>query len=210
MSKIIRHNSAGVRRYLSRQAAKHAGNAAAFGVGGSCMPRQTGTSNYGTGCPPTPEVQGCIRPGRTCDVGRIGTTKVVAGGSTFDITITPRRLPWFQPTGVRATITDLGNADLQHRVLITSVKVGGEPQLTVDEQSPTLPTAVGNTIEGFWSDDWIDPDGWAVPVNWDWCSNSANERELVVYGAALGYSSSTELLVSISLYGNAAQSPPNM
>lgn len=206
MSKIIRHDSAGVRRYLEKQSSK----AKAFGVGGSCMPRQNADPGYGGSCPPTPQVPGCVRPGRTCDVGRVGTTKVVQGGTTFDLTITPRRLPWFQPTGVRATITDLGNSDLQHRVLITSVKIGGEPQLTVDQENPTLPTAVGETIEGFWSDDWIDPDGWAVPVGWDWFSNAANERELTIFGAALGLSSSINLLVSISLYGNAAMNAPGM
>jgi len=208
MNKLIRHNSAGVRRYLDRQARKSTRDVKTFGVGGSCRPPMApGENGYGTSCPPTPEVAGCVRPGRTCDVGRIGNTLVVAGGSTFEMNITPKRLPWFQPYGVRAVITDLGNSDLSHRVLITSVKIGGEPQLTVDETNPTLPTAAGQSIAGFWSDDWIDPDGFAVPVGWNWCSNAANERQLTIYGATLGLAASTDVLVSISLYGNAAKQP---
>lgn len=203
--------SAGVRRYLQTQAAKQGVRPASYGVGGSCMPPRSSSTRdpgpYGSACPPTPEVPGCIRPGRTCDVGRIGSTLVVAGGTTFNMQITPRRLPWFKPLGVRCTVTDLNNSDLSHRVLITAVRIGGEPQLTVDDTSPTLPTAAGDSIDGFFSDDWIDPDGYAVPVGWQWCSNAANERQLVIFGATIGLSAATNVLVSVSLYGNAAQSP---
>jgi len=207
--KLIQHSSPATRRYLDRHRAKLRDGAehARFGVGGSCTPRMAPGEGYGTSCPPGPQIPGCVRPGRTCDVGRIGNTKVVAGGALFSMDITPKRLPWFQPLGIRAVVTDLGNSDLSHRVLITAVKVGGDAQLTVDNTNPTLPTAAGNEIDGFWSDDWIDPDGYAVPVNFAWCSNAANERQLTVYGATLGIAPATNVLVSISLYGNAAQQP---
>ncbi len=175
---------------------------ARFGVGGGCTPRTNIPPNTGISCPPPPELPGCIRPGRTCDVSRVGATEVVAGGSVFHIEIEPDKVPWFQPLGVRAVITDLDNTDLSHRVLFTSVRINDVPQESINEQAPVAPVNPGDSIKGWWSDDWIDPDGYAVPVGWGWISNAANLNVLTVTGIALGIPQSTSLLVSISLYGN--------
>ncbi len=185
---------------------------ARFGVGGGCTPPRStqppGSSNCNTS---SPEVPGCIRPGRTCDVSRVGAIKVVQGGQPFEITIEPTKVTWFQPLGVRCVVTDLQNSDLSHRVLFTSVEINDSPQESINNTSPTAPAAAGDTINGWWSDDWIDPDGYAVPVGWGWISRESNTNLLKIRGLALGLPDSTLAVVSVSLYGNGQSSlPPHL
>ncbi|MCG8590654.1 MAG: hypothetical protein MJE66_15290 [Proteobacteria bacterium] len=136
-------------------------------------------------------------------------TQLVTGGSTFEISIEPTKVPWFQPLGVRAVVTDAGNSDLSHRVLFTAVEINDTPQESINDTAPVAPAAAGDRINGYWSDDWIDPDGYAVPVGWGWISIAANLNVLKIHGIALGTAPSTDLLVSISLYGNGAAAPPH-
>jgi len=140
---------------------------------------------------------------------------VVQGGSAFELTIEPDKVPWFQPVAVRATITDLSSTDLSHRVLFTAVEINDVPQESINNTSPVAPAAPvapatqGGSIKGWWSDDWIDPDGYAVPVGWGWISNAANINLLKIHGIALGLPVSTNVLVSVTLYGNGAGATPD-
>lgn len=181
---------------------------ARFGIGGGCTPRTATPPPGSSNCPSPPVVPGCIRPGRTCDVSRVGATQVVTGGQPFSIIIEPTRVTWFQPLGVRCVITDLSNSDLSHRVFFTGVTINETPQESVNNITPTAPAAAGDRIDGWWSDDWIDPDGYAVPVGWGWISRESNTNQLKVHGIALGIPNTTDVLVSVSLYGNGANSVP--
>lgn len=192
---------------------------ARFGVGGGCTPRMS--PSYAPGenppgsmpCPAPVELPGCIRPGRTCDATKLPTTLVVAGGTAFEMTITPDKVTWFKPTGVRATITDLTNTDLSHRVLFTAVTINDTPQEAINNINPVAPASAGGvagaggSIKGWWSDDWIDPDGYAVPVPYGWISNASQPNVMKIYGIALGLPPATDVLVSVTLYGNGAAQP---
>jgi len=188
-----------------------------FGIGGGCMPRQSPNMAPGeTGTPPGLDclgpvvLPGCVRPGRRCDTTKIGATKVVEGGTAFELEIEPRKVPWFKPSAVRAVITDLANTDLSHRVLFTAVEINDTPQEGQNDTRPVAPTAPGDVIDGWWSDDWIDPEGYAVPIPWGWISNRANVNLLKIYGIAIGLPVTTQLLVSVTVYGNGASSPRGM
>ena len=186
----------------------------AFGMGGCGTPRTnaaTGAARQPPGsdnCPSPPNIAGCVRPGRTCDVQRVGTTQLVTGGEPFEITILPDKSPWFQPVGVRATITDLSNSDLSHRVLFSAVEINDVPQEPINVRVPAVPVNPGDVVKGWWSDDWIDPDNYAVPVSWGWMSIEAHLNVLKIYGRALGLQATTQALVNVSLYGNPAAAPP--
>lgn len=184
---------------------------AKFGMGG-CGGGRSNTPPGGppstSRCPTPPIVPGCVRPGRTCDVQRVAETLVVQGGQAFEMTIEPNKSPWFQPVGVRATITDLRNTDLSHRVLFTAVEINDVPQEPINVTNPTAPAAAGDRVKGWWSDDWIDPDNYAVPVSWGWISIESQLNLLKIHGIALGLPPATLALVSVSLYGNPASAPP--
>lgn len=205
MSRIIR--SADVRRAI-QAARRHVDPARRFGVGGSCNGR-TGSGRRGTGACGSgismPDIPGCEPdPGRYCDMQKIGKIVEVNGQAAFIAVIEPEQTPFFDPRAVRATVTDASNPDLNHRVFITGVSINKYPQELFHDAAPTAAT-----LDGIWSDDWTDPDGYAVKVPWGFMSNEANNLVLEIYGFVRGYSAGTSLEVQFTVYGNGLRKLPD-
>jgi hypothetical protein len=181
---------------------------ARLGIGGSCTPRMSPDAYGGGNCSVPPQVSGCERPGRPCDLGQMGTTQLVLGGSPFVLTIEPEGAAWFQTVSVQATVVDADNSDLVHRVLFTAVRIGNNGMEAFDDTSPTAPAAAGDTINGVWSDAWAtDDENDAYQVNWGWSSIQGQSKPLRIHGIALGLPATTRLLVSVKCRGNASDMP---
>lgn len=195
-----------------------------LGVGGGCLPARrpqqppNGSGNYTappTGRPPCPpqqpcsssvEVPGCGSRVPICDMKKIGNQKVVQGGQPFFIEVKPDKSPYFDPAAIRVTAVDLANADVAHRVLFTAVSINSFPQEGIHNISPTAPTAVGNELQGWWSDDYTAPEDYAVRVQWGYISDDAQKLVLRLDGIAVGYAGTTNILLGVTLYGNPMQS----
>ena len=173
---------------------------ARFGVGGpSGIPAMRRSQSP---CNPA-LMPDCPPRGRLCDMQKVGAFTTVAGGSAFTLTVEPEQTKYFEPWGVRMTVFDASNPDLNHRVLITAVQINDLPQEVFNDPAPDA-----TTRDGILSDAWSDPDGDAVYVPWGTFSDVANKRVLKVYGFAFGYSAGTTLAVHLTIYGQGRSEEP--
>lgn len=165
-------------------------------------------------CDVPPAIPGCFGPDnkRLCDMQRVSRGIIVTGGATFTLQMEPTNSAWFQALAVRATVIDANNPDLNHRVLLTSVTRNGVPLESTNLVPGVAPALVNGTqFDGWLSDDWQDPDAYAIGVGWGWFSDLAAKAALRIAGIAAFYPSDTILAALITVYGNAAPTlPPGM
>lgn len=168
-----------------------------FGVGAQVIRR-------GNKCMVPQGSPDCPPRGRLCDMEKVGGFTTQTGGSSFSLTIEPDQSEYFEPWGVRATVFDNANPDLNHRVLFTAVTIGNYPQEDFHEVSPTAATRTG-----IFSDAWTMPDGDAVYIPWGTFGDANNKRALTIYGFVYGYSAGTTVGIHVLLYGNSRSAPPS-
>jgi len=165
----------------------------------------------GASCDTPPAIAGCFGPEnkRLCDMQRVSRGIIITGGSVFNLQMEPTNSAWFEPLAIRATIVDAQNSDLNHRVLVTAVTLNDSPLESTNVVAPVAPALVnGTAFDGWWSDDWQDPDTYAVGVSWPWFSDLANKNPLRIIGLAFGLPAQTFIAAVFTLYGNAAPSRP--
>lgn len=140
----------------------------------------------------------CYKHGRRlCDMVKVGALVQQTGGSAFTLRIEPQRSSYFEPIAVRAVITDASNSSLNYRAFFTAVTINDFPQENVNTVNPTVATT-----SGWWSDDWQDPDIYAVPVNWGVFSKASLTYPLDIHGFLRGINAGVTVEVSLSIYGN--------
>ena len=140
----------------------------------------------------------CYKHGkRLCDMTKLGGLVQAAGATAFQLRIEPQRSSFFEPIAVRCVVTDAANSQLNYRVWFTGVEINSVPQENVSVSNPTV-----NTLSGWWSDDWQDPDIYAVPVNWGVFSKESQSYPLDIFGFVRGLGGGITTEISISIYGN--------
>jgi hypothetical protein len=182
------------------------GNSSAYGE----TARRFASTGIG-GCDLPPAIPGCFGPDnqRICDMQRVSRGVIVTGGLPFTLQMEPSNSAWFAAYAVRATVTDAQNADLNHRVLFTSVTRNGVPLESTNIVPGVAPALLNGTqFDGWWSDDWQDPDAYAVGVSWGWYSDLANKAALRISGIAFALPADTIIAVVVTTYGNAAPTLP--
>lgn len=161
------------------------------------------------GCAWPPNQPGCFGGQRLCDMKRVSLGIIVNGGAAFNLQMEPSNSAWFDPRAIRATIVDANNADLNHRVLITAVTVNDSPIEATNITAPVAPAVVNGTrFDGWWSDDWQDPDSYAVGVSWPVFSDLNNKMPLRIIGIAAFLPAATFVAATFTIYGNPANNPP--
>jgi hypothetical protein len=162
-------------------------------------------------CDSPPSIAGCFGPEnkRLCDMQRVSVGVIVGGGAVFNLQMEPTNSAWFEPLAIRATVVDAENVTLNSRLLVTAVTLNDCPLESTNDIAPVAPALVNNTrFNGWWTDDWQDPDVYAVAVSWPWFSDLSNKLPLRIIGIAFGIPAASFVAATFTLYGNAAPSRP--
>lgn len=181
------------------------GNSSAYGSG---PPRRFSSTPGGPGaCAPPPAIPGCFGPDnrRLCDMSKVSVGVIIGGGQTFNLQIEPTNSAWFQPLACRMTCVDAENVTLNSRVLITAVTLNDAPVEATNVTNPVAPALANNTrFNGWWSDDYQDPDAYAVGVPWPIFSDLTNKLPLRIIGIAQGIPAASFVALTVTIYGNPA------
>lgn len=172
-----------------------------YGVGG-CAPRQlTGCDAVGNS---SIDRAFCFKGGkRLCDLAKVSNSVSVAGGSAFTLNLQPTLSVYFEPIAVRMVVTDASNSNLNYRAFITSISINQMPQEAINDSAPTVATTAG-----YWSDDYTDPDNYAIPVGWGVFGKTTLNEQLQMVGFTRGYAAGVTLWITLTCYGNPMGSLP--
>jgi len=150
---------------------------------------------YNTGSQIRP---GCSRPLKPlCDVQKIGQIlRAIAPQTIWTITPAPTRADIFQALAARMTVS--GNADpaVNGRLFIQTVEVNQAPQ-----EAFSGAAGLANT-SGVWTDDYVLPDGYGVPVAWAPFTQAALIQTLTISGVSFFPVAGLTVDLGVSIYGN--------
>jgi len=171
-----------------------------YAVGGPCGQRPaTGPCN-----PPSIDKM-CFKGGkRLCDLQKVSNSVVQVGGAVWTLPIEPVLSAYFEPLAVRMVVTDANNSNLNYRTFVTSVSINQFPQEAINQPAPNL-----GTTQGYWSDDYQDPDHYAIPVGWGVFGKVSLGQNLTLIGIHRGYPPGVTLFTTVTLYGNAFDQLPH-
>ncbi len=189
-----------------------------YGIGGTSAygkppPRRFALQTQGTDddCAMPPAISGCFgrQNQRLCDMQRVSVGVIVGGGQQYNLQVEPTNSAWFEPLAIRATVVDANNADLNHRVLVTAVTLNDSPLESTNDVNPVAPALANNVrFNGWWTDDWQDPDAYAVGVSWPVFSDLTNKMPLRIIGLAFGLAAPVFVAAVFTIYGNAYDAKP--
>ena len=150
---------------------------------------------YNTGSQVRP---GCGKPVKPlCDVQKVGTLlRAIAPQATFTITPAPLRSNLFQALAMRNTVSGNTDPSVNGRLLIQQVEVNQSPQ----EAFSTAPGLL--VTSGVWTDDYVLPDGYGVPVAWAPFTQANLIQTLVIGGTSFYAAGGLTVDFQVSLYGN--------
>ncbi len=145
---------------------------------------------------------GCGKPVKPlCDVQKVGEiVRNILPQTVWIINPAPRRADLFQALAARMVVS--GNADpsVNGRLFAQLVEVNEAPQ-----ESFSGAAGLANT-SGVWTDDYILPDGYGVPVAWAPFTQRNLIQTLTISGVSFNPAGGVALDLAISLYGNAISS----
>ncbi len=159
---------------------------------------------YNTGSQIRP---GCGRPLKPlCDVQKVGQIlRNIAPQAIWNITPAPTRADMFQALSMRVTCSGNTDPSVNGRLFLQQVEVNQAPQ----EAFSGAP-ALANT-SGVWTDDYVLPDGYGVPVAWAPFTQANLIQVLTLGGVSFYPAGGLVTDLALSLYGNAlASGAPGM
>ncbi len=159
---------------------------------------------YNTGSQIRP---GCGRPLKPlCDVQKVGQIlRNIAPQAIWNIVPAPVRADLFQGLAFRNLVTGNLDPSVNGRLLIQNVEVNQSPQ----EAFSIAPALAG--VQGVWSDDYVLPDGYGVPIAWAPFTQANLIQTLNIGGVNLNPVGGLALDYQCSIYGNAlAAGAPGM
>ena len=150
---------------------------------------------YNTGSQVRPGCGKALKP--LCDVQKVGTIeRGIAPQTPFTINPAPLRSDLFQALAMRNTVSGNTDPSVNGRLLIQQVEVNQAPQ-------EAFSTAPGVAVtSGVWSDDYVLPDGYGVPVAWAPFTQANLIQTLTIGGVNLNPAGGITLDYQVSLYGN--------
>jgi hypothetical protein len=166
----------------------------------------SGANGTGYGGPWSPcyNVGGQIRPGcgrvlkPLCDVQKIGQIlRGILPQTVWTLNPAPLRADLFQALAMRNTVSGNTDPSVNGRLLIQNVEVNQTPQ----EAFSTTPGLA--VTAGVWTDDYVLPDGYGVPVAWAPFTQPNLIQTLSIAGISLYPAGGLVVDYQVSLYGNA-------
>lgn len=153
---------------------------------------------------PCYNVGGQVRPGcgkplkPLCDVQKIGRIqRAIAPQTIWVINPAPLRADLFQGLAMRNTVSGNVDPSVNGRLFIQQVNVNDTPQ----EAFSTAPGLL--VTSGVWTDDYVLPDGYGVPIAWAPFTQANLIQTLTISGVSFYPAGGLTVDYQISIYGNA-------
>lgn len=171
-------------------------------------PRGSSNGNYGpwapcynTGSQVRP---GCGKPLKPlCDVQKVGEIlRNIQPQATFIINPAPVRADIFQALAIRNTVSGNQDPSVNARCFLQRVDVNRAPQ-----EAFSGTEGLANT-SGVWSDDYVLPDGYGVPVSWAPFTQANLIQTLQIAGVSFYPAGGLVIDYAISIYGNSLAAGP--
>ncbi len=150
---------------------------------------------YNTGSQIRPGCGKALKP--LCDVQKVGRIlRAIAPQTIWTITPAPLRSDLFQALAMRNTVSGNTDPSVNGRLLIQQVEVNESPQ----EAFSTAPGLA--VVSGIWTDDYVLPDGYGVPIAWAPFTQANLIQTLSIAGVSLYPAGGLTVDYQVSLYGN--------
>ena len=174
---------------MSHRYSTHRRNQARTGGSGPWSPC------YNTGSQVRPGCGKALKP--LCDVQKVGRIlRAIAPQAIWTIAPAPLRSDLFQALAMRNTVSGNTDPSVNGRLFIQLVEVNQSPQ-------EAFSTAAGlAVVSGVWSDDYVLPDGYGVPVAWAPFTQANLIQTLNIAGVSLYPAGGLTVDYQVSLYGN--------
>ncbi len=142
---------------------------------------------------------GCGKPLKPlCDVQKVGTIlRGIAPQATWTINPAPLRTDLFQALAMRNTVSGNVDPSVNGRLFMQQVTVNQDPQESFSTNTGLLVTS------GVWTDDYVLPDGYGVPVSWAPFTQPNLIQTLTIAGVSFYPAGGLTVDYAVSLYGNA-------
>ncbi len=141
---------------------------------------------------------GCGKPLKPlCDVQKVGTIlRANAPQLVWTINPAPLRTDLFQGLAMRNTVSGNTDPSVNGRLFIQQVEVNQDPQ-------ESFSTGPGLAVtSGVWTDDYVLPDGYGVPISWAPFTQPNLIQTLTIAGISFYAAGGLTVDYAVSLYGN--------
>lgn len=150
---------------------------------------------YNTGSQVRPGCGQAVKP--LCDVQKVGTIlRAIQPQAVWTINPAPLRSDLFQGLAIRNTVSGNTDPTVNGRLFMQQVQVNQSPQ----EAFSTTPGVA--VTSGVWTDDYVLPDGYGVPIAWAPFTQPNLIGTLTIGGVSLFPAGGLVVDYQISIYGN--------